>query len=252
MAFARTAVNFYKVPVANVIYDTFFDEPPSMDQVNALLSTFSLLNGLLLAVAAAVMNIFSPGDAQEVSKQMQVWAEDDGFRELLAKCPSSLPCDNAYEDFLLTSNFAFVSLGSAVLSLVLTFIFTAAINFDARRDGSQADGGSFDAKSYAAWWNVVRWLLLIMVVMTALGVYATIVSVQAGWVVQHGHSPQKIRDLTNTCIALDIALLAVLGVAVPVLLMSAALINREQAAGRILLKKVASVEYENRTEGTLP
>jgi hypothetical protein len=232
---SQKKVNFYKVPIANVIYDTFFDEPPDMAQVNQLMNTFGLLNGLLLAVAAAVMNIFSPEDAKNVWNQMQEWAKDPALQALLQRCPSSLPCENAYEDYVFTSNVAFVFLGSAVMMLVLAYLFTAAISFSATDVDGEAKAMTVNRNAYRAWWSVVRWLFLLMAIMTAIGVYVTVVAVQSAWVVQNGHTPQKIRDLTNACIGWDVAVLAVVGGIVPTLLLSAGLINRETALGRELL-----------------
>jgi len=223
------AINWYRIPVLNVFYDLLFDDPPSLEQVNSIMSVFALMNGLFITVTAAVMNIFGPEDAKAARDKIEGW-KTTGWAEKLKIGVSSAPTHDPLDDFKQMSTLGFATLAAAIMMLVVLYLGTTSIHF-------KGPAGEHDASVFMGWWSVTRWLFLFMMLLTVIGLWATVCAVQDAFICQTSFTPQEMIDTVQRMVIYDTVFCGVIGVGIPLILVSGALINRERAAGRLTMKE---------------
>lgn len=192
---------WYYVPMINVMYDFLFDETPSMAQINDVMNVFGLLNGLMMAVAAGVMNIFGPGAALAAEQLGDSITEVDRF----------------YKDFKMCSIFGFHCIGSAVLMLILMFLFMGNSSFTNAK-------GEDSERARTAWWHVTRWLVLFMMLMTGTGMTFTVLAVNHAFRLQHTKSTSEFNEIQDMLKIGTFILLLALGTVLPTSMLSTGLI----------------------------
>lgn len=129
------------IPVVNVVYDFFFDEPPSVDTMKETLNLIGVMGALIFTVVIAIPLSF---DYDTYESMLERWAPGgvyencwvDGYFEM--------------EYFVLVTS---ISIAFAFTTVVLV-IFVYVILVNTRMDTTAAR---------TAWWRWVRWLYALII-----------------------------------------------------------------------------------------
>jgi hypothetical protein len=219
----------YHIPIVNLFYDMLFDSAPTMAQLNSLLQVFGLLNGLLIGVSAAVMNIFQFEDVQVLVANL-----------------AAVDCTNMYDEYKSNAELAFVLLTSALLMLVMVFMFTANISFDVH--------GAADVEHKAtqeAWWSVARYLMMLILVATAAGMSFVKMAVDNAFIIQHALTEDTCDKDQSRIFIYNMVFLTGCGVILPMVTLSLALSRKERAAEKQRRELTAKVDPSNSESETV-
>jgi len=193
-------VDWYKVPLLNIVYDLFFDDAPTMDQVTGVMNVFGLLNGLNLSTTFALLTLFQNQDVEEVR-----------FKEL------GHDVYGHFEDMVVL---ALACVCTALIQLIALFLFTGTINFDDSK-------GKFSKGAFEAWWWYNRWLFVLELVFSALGITFLILGVQAAYILQHAIDEDDAEKMMFKFGLSNFLGFLLCGFLIPVFILSAGLASRQ-------------------------
>ncbi|CAE7656360.1 unnamed protein product [Symbiodinium sp. CCMP2456] len=195
----------YYIPVVNVLYDANA-VPPSMQQIDQILETFSTLNGLLLSVCIPTVVLFSPADS------------------LVARARNWNGSYDRYRFFSLSAMFCITA---ASVSTSLTYLFTRATDFE---------GAAGVSLAYVSWWRYTRWSFLFLILGTVLGSACLSLAIQYAFVLQHAQGQAEADLLSRFMGNWSFYSLLGLGFVVPLAVVSLATLVKQtaiHAVGRI-------------------
>lgn len=208
----------------NLIWDFIFDQIPTMDQIYQVLNSLALLNGLMLTMAAAVMNVFDEEQATNIRHKVDEFIKDGG-----KFCIISPVCVDPYAYFIFLSVVAFGTTTAAIMVLILMYLFIGSMDFDNHH-------GVHSQQAMKAWWNWCRLLITIVVALTGIGLYSLMVSIGMAWAMQHGNTRANMESLVwQSDLQCFIWLLGG-GVLVPMILLSMALRAKENELERLRME----------------
>eukprot|EP00439_Symbiodinium_sp_Y106_P051663 s1904_g6.t2 len=195
----------YYIPVVNVLYDANA-VPPSMQQIDQILETFSTLNGLLLSVCIPTVVLFSPTDSAVA--RARNW-------------------NGSYDRYRFFSLSAMFCITAASVSTSLTYLFTRATDFE---------GAAGVSRAYISWWRYTRWSFLFLILGTLIGSACLSLAIQYAFVLQHAQGQAEADLLSRFMGNWSFYGLLGMGFVVPLAVVSLATLAKQtaiHAVGRI-------------------
>ena len=195
----------YYIPVVNVLYDANA-YPPSMQQIDQILETFSTLNGLLLSVCIPTVVLFSPTDSAVA--RARNW-------------------NGSYGRYQLFSLSAMFCITTASVSTSLTYLLTRATDFE---------GAAGVSRAYISWWRYTRWSFLFLILGTVIGSACLSLAIQYAFVLQHAQGQAEADLLSRFMGNWSFYGLLGMGFVVPLAVVSLATLTKQtaiHAVGRI-------------------
>lgn len=197
----------YKIPLINVIYDLLFDDPPTITQCTACMTTLALVSGLIVGVSQAVLNSVSVEDAI-------------AFKAIKPKL---------YSQFVAQAALGFNGVFAGVLVCVIYFLAVSCASFG-------KDPLSEEAAT-TAWWKWTRWVVVLDLLLIVIGATGTVIAAGKLYAFQHCHPGLDLEGTDNfaeTIFTLGCYVgLAGLGVVGPLLMLSGGLRAAKVAAERV-------------------
>lgn len=209
----------YRIPIVNFGYETLFDDPPTMEQINNLMTAFALMDALLITMAGALMNVLDKDQAAEMRDAVAGFTQDVDITLLSGEVI------DPYNRFLRYSCLSFDFITGALFTVFLLYLGMGTISFQ-NRYGKDCKTG------YASWWAWSRWLFVVLIVMTAVGTAFLVIATCYAWAMQHAETGQDLHDLIWWSDLGNYIFLALIGAVFPVVMLSMALIWRESAVDR--------------------
>lgn len=105
----------YYVPVINVVYEIFFDEPPDSDNIKEILNLFGIMGALLFTLIVAFYGALDPGRLNEMTPK---W-EEGGPYYLCMGFTGELLTKSLVLNIGFSQNLSFVSFISTMLAYAL-------------------------------------------------------------------------------------------------------------------------------------
>lgn len=212
-------INWYYVPVVNVMYDMLFDDVPTMEQVQGLMTAFALMDALLITMAGSLMTTIDKDQAASLRTTI------DGFVAQQDIKLFNNQVINPYDRYLIFSYVSFGAITAALFQVLLMYLGCGAINFN-------TCFGKDSKNALTAWWLPVRWVFILMLGFTALGMASLAISTSYAWSMQNADTADHLAAYIWWSDAGNYLFMVIAGIIAPILLLSWGLINKERSLSK--------------------
>ena len=138
---------YYKIPVLNIFYETFFDQLPDLGAIEGVLELFGIMGALLFSIAMALATNYTYDDYENA---VTLWTSGNLYGDCWVDGYVQI------EYFVDHSTLAVSTTFMAVVFVTLMYMVLKATNFDHEEDLKR-------------WWLWSRWILIVTFALLVIG-----------------------------------------------------------------------------------